>query len=624
MPMADNRSLPGFIVPAAAVEFLLLGHPEDRRQLQDSPLLGDVWLAYAAEPSKAQDLLITPYKTSTAASVAKNISTGLSQITRHGKRIQSPSVVYLQGIVAARLHFDEMVRILVPATHWWHERGVRKKLGAKDARGLRRRIAAIFHSGISGLRQPRTSSLEDNLSPLDRYLALTGLLLWASKQRGIRKTKPDIPALDGFFRKIIPRTDEIVEGLLELISDISRGVDVTEECLIFQISLNRRAMTALEKSIPAVKADAARRLFGVNCEKIAWAVVDAGIDGSHVAFQKENSSRIRKTYDFTRLRHVLTCCDSKGEISETELSRLIDGVAINRRDARKRLKQLAEDAFEQRPINWDVVEELIALADPPRPKSVHGTHVAGIIGAEASTDSGYSSGMCPDIQLYDFRVLSKSMEDTEFAIIAALQFIRYVNEKHSFITIHGANLSLSIPHNVRNYACGHTPVCNECERLVESGVVVVAAAGNRGYQNFETTEGIYQGYAAFSITDPGNADGVITVGATHGNWPHTYGVSFFSSRGPTGDGRTKPDLVAPGERIQAPYPGNEWGQESGTSMAAPHVSGAAAMLMARYAELIGQPRRIKKILCDGATDLGRDRSFQGHGMLDVLRTFQSI
>ena len=177
---------------------------------------------------------------------------------------------------------------------------------------------------------------------------------------------------------------------------------------------------------------------------------------------------------------------------------------------------------------------------------------AGSRRTAASGNEDNADGMCPDIRLYDFRVLAPSLKETEFAIIAALQYIRYLNERTDFMSIHGANLSLSIPHDVRNYACGRTPVCNECERLVDSGVVVVAAAGNRGYQSFDTSEGAYEGYAAFSITDPGNADGVITVGATHRYSPHTYGVSFFSSRGPTGDGRLKPDLVAPGERIRAP------------------------------------------------------------------------
>jgi serine protease AprX len=286
---------------------------------------------------------------------------------------------------------------------------------------------------------------------------------------------------------------------------------------------------------------------------------------------------------------------------------------------------LAADAEAQRPIDWERVEKFVRLDQAPPPPSPHGTHVAGILGGRTVSESEeQAGGVCPDINIYDFRVLARTIEDTEFAIIAALQYIRYLNELNSYLTIHGANLSLSIPHNVRNYACGRTPVCVECERVVESGVVVVAAAGNRGYHNFETSDGIYEGYAAFSITDPGNADGVITVGSTHRNWPHTYGVSFFSSRGPTGDGRLKPDLVAPGERIIGPLPGNKWGPMDGTSMATPHVSGAAAMLMARYPELVGQPRRIKKILCDNATDLERERSFQGRGMLDILRAFQSV
>lgn len=62
----------------------------------------------------------------------------------------------------------------------------------------------------------------------------------------------------------------------------------------------------------------------------------------------------------------------------------------------------------------------------------------------------------------------------------------------------------------------------------------------------------------------------------------------------------------------------------GTSMAAPFVSGAAAMLLARHRELIGRAARVKQVLCDSATDLGREKYFQGHGLVDVLRALQSV
>ena len=86
----------------------------------------------------------------------------------------------------------------------------------------------------------------------------------------------------------------------------------------------------------------------------------------------------------------------------------------------------------------------------------------------------------------------------------------------------------------------------------------------------------------------------------------------------------KPDLVAPGEKIKGPTPNNRAEFKDGTSMAAPHVSGVAAMLMARHTELIGQPARIKSILCSTATDLGRERYFQGCGLVDALRALQSV
>ena len=177
--------------------------------------------------------------------------------------------------------------------------------------------------------------------------------------------------------------------------------------------------------------------------------------------------------------------------------------------------------------------------------------------------------------------------------------------------IHGVNLSMSVVHDVANYACGRTPICEECERVVANGMVVVTAAGNRGFDKLASPDGGSMGdYRYISITDPGNAQSVITVGSTHRFMPHNYGVSYFSSRGPTGDGRTKPDLVAPGERIDSCSLHDNYETMDGTSMAAPHVSGAAVLLIARHRELIGQPMRVKEILLKSSTDLGREPRFQ--------------
>ena len=657
---ADGRPKQ-FSIPAELVEHILLGPADDRRVLQDSPLLGDVWTAYALDPGNVRDVLITPHRTATAASVASIIPEGLRMRAAERAREtdpkpaprdkERPKVAYLQGLVGARLYFDEVLCILVPLTQWWRQPKVIGRI--LEVGENKERLEKLLRRDAS--RQGVVQPVADNFSSLERYIALAGLIYWVSKlerPKAFQRPQPSpasrklpplppLPPLkfEDAFALYQPFVPEIIDGILAAYPVVMENakqlmalarvdkvdvIDADVEGYVFQISLNRVATAALDRSVPAIKADAAHSLFKVNCKNIVWAVLDSGIDDKHAAFVDQGRSRVRKTFDFTKIREIVSSEES--DVDPAELKDLADAAGITLAEASGHLKTIAEDAGAKRPINWGIVEKLITLKDPAPPSSPHGTHVAGIIGASGAI-IGHTDGVCPDIRLYDFRVLGQTIEDTEFAIIAALQYIRYVNERHNYITVHGANLSLSIPHNVRNYACGRTPVCNECERLVESGVVVVAAAGNRGYQKFNTTDGVFEGYAAFSITDPGNSDSVITVGSTHGNWPHTYGVSFFSSRGPTGDGRIKPDLVAPGERVQSCVTGgnhNEWGPESGTSMAAPHVSGAAAMLLARYEELIGQPRRVKQILCESATDLGRERSFQGHGMLDVLRAFQSI
>jgi len=648
----------------ALVDLVLLGPTHDRRQLQDSPILGDVWLAFANKPAQPQDLLLSPYRARPAGPVAALISKRLQALrsrgtgqtrsrgrgrsaaaagrsrtargrTRGEPLDDAPYVAYLQGLVAARLYFPEVLELIVPMTGWWSTR--RKQLAAFAADAaklgmLEERLALIVEwaKARNADEQDRIARSFASFAALDRYVALAGLILWAGSRAGASPgSEQGLGDAVGKLRTPKP----VAEALWELLQRIFK-TQRDEPPAIWQVSLNRPAMPALDRSVPAVKGDAARTLFKVKCDEIVWAVVDSGIDGGHEVFRSTDKtsglpmSRVVRSFDFSNIRRIVSLDNLRLDPKRPDrrVKDLIAGRALEPGVAVEMLRTLAKDAENDRPVNWPLVERFVEIDPKTTPASGHGTHVAGIIGADAQGNADFADGMCPDIRLYDFRVLGAgaSLADTEFAIIAALQYIRYLNESRSYMSIHGVNLSLSIPHDVRNFACGRTPICNECERLVDSGIVVVAAAGNMGYHSFETSKGSYEGYAAFSITDPGNADSVLTVGATHRSWPHTYGVSFFSSRGPTGDGRMKPDLVAPGERIRSSTPGGEWKELDGTSMAAPHVSGAAAMLMARYAELVGQPRRIKQLLCDTATDLGRERSFQGCGMLDVLRAFQRV
>jgi hypothetical protein len=178
---------PQFSIPADLVEHILLGPIDDRRVLQDSPLLGDVWTAYALDPGNVQDVLITPHRTATAASVASVIPEGLrlravereaeTNPTPASRDKDAPKVAYLQGLVGARLYFDEVLCILVPLTQWWRQPKVADRIVTVGEKKERLENLLRRDANKQGVVQPDT----ENYSSLERYIALAGLIYWVSK-----------------------------------------------------------------------------------------------------------------------------------------------------------------------------------------------------------------------------------------------------------------------------------------------------------------------------------------------------------------------------------------------------------------------------------------------------------
>jgi hypothetical protein len=645
------------------------------RFTQDTPVLPDVWMAYAERPGEQVELILTPYVDRAnvdatcprlAAYLRRNLSR-LAQAWAPGFS-RAPGcaarVAINENSVAVRLYLDELVRLVLPVSRWWRDR-IARFVGDIANEVADPNVVTLLASVLARNNQgPMTRDDDDDvhgiLSPDVLWmLRVIGTIGYAhealdgatdEEQRellfqGVWPPEEREPYRLAYYTRIVEAALRLFAGLsTDQLSDPSHGrvADQPLPVLVHHVSRNRKAELSIWRSRIAVKCDAVQRVFGLSCNDLAWAVVDDGIDASHPAFRRprpddamqpwpasgwNECTRVIGTFDFTCFRQIIS--------STTEDDHALPAAIRERLEAEPELRmELQASLMSGRELDWSLIRPIIEVSPEQTyhpPRSLHGTHVAGILagnwrraaGGDGSwADDTLIQGICPDLKLYDLRVIDGNGQGDEFNVMAALQFVRYLNAQSHVMRVHGVNISLSIRHDVVNYACGRTPICNECTRLVGEGIVVVAAAGNEGYGQINSAMAM-TAYQDISITDPGNAEAVITVGATHREEPHHYGVSYFSSRGPTGDGRSKPDLVAPGEKIESSIPGG-LRRLDGTSMAAPHVSGAAALLMARHKELIGEPQRIKEILCRTATDLGRERYFQGAGMLDILRALQSI
>ncbi|MFS4439554.1 S8 family peptidase [Paracoccaceae bacterium GXU_MW_L88] len=386
---------------------------------------------------------------------------------------------------------------------------------------------------------------------------------------------------------------------------------------IYKIWLDQPFQIDVYRSYKTIKCDAARIAFGAQGEGIVWAVADTGIDATHPHFRR---------YKTLEPPPGLTHCDfteKKDESEETSGdTALIDihghgthvaGIIAGETDCNAK-DENGNPLIDQIEIIYDV------SADGVKSEEVSRTKAPDII-----------QGIAPWTRIISLKVLKHPRDKNGISsVMSAIGYIQRINEYGRNIRIHGLNLSLSYDFQETWFAAGHSPVCKEVNRLVRSGVVVVISAGNAGFGYISGEGGaIHSSASTSTIGDPGNAELAITVGSTHRDRPHEYGVSYFSAKGPTIDGRLKPDLLAPGERIVSCDPGKtkriaSFKERSGTSMAAPHVSGMIAALLSVRREFIGQPERVKSILMESATDLGRVHDFQGAGLADLMRAMQSI
>lgn len=210
----------------------------------------------------------------------------------------------------------------------------------------------------------------------------------------------------------------------------------------------------------------------------------------------------------------------------------------------------------------------------------HGTHVAGIVASDHDT----YTGVAPDASIAAFRVLHGGAGLATDKIAA----MDWIVENPDAVTpaIEVINLSLG----PLNPGCGDgtSPSAQAVDAAVEAGLTVVVAAGNDGHD--ECT--VDASAAAVNAITVGSVDDQDTEDRDD------VELAESSSAGPTEDNRTKPEVVAPGVGVTSLFPGPFVATISGTSMAAPHVAGAAALVHSAHDDV--DPKDLRHLFMDTA------------------------
>jgi len=368
---------------------------------------------------------------------------------------------------------------------------------------------------------------------------------------------------------VVGRSLPIVNGLAADVPNAALPL-LAGNPIVVHIAMDRVAVGALERTGATVGSTAVRQALGLDGSGVAIAIIDSG--------------------------------------SAATLDDLSDPVAGGTR--------------------VDQFVDLVNARQTPYDDYGHGTHVTGIVGGNGFDSSGRRSGIAPAARLIELKVLDASGQGRISDVIAAIGYA--VAQKDAW-NIRVINLSVATG-VYESYNLD--PLTLATRAAVDAGIVVVAAAGNNGRSQQGATS--YGG-----TTAPGNAPWVLTVGASShmGTIDRADDtVATFSSRGPSAvDDAAKPDVVAPGVGTESlsdpnsafyvtksPYLLNgtvptsylPYLSLSGTSMAAPVVTGTVALMLQANPGLT--PNAVKAILEYTAQRYpGYDRLTQGAGFLNA-------
>ncbi|MFX1310833.1 MAG: S8 family serine peptidase [Promethearchaeota archaeon] len=231
-----------------------------------------------------------------------------------------------------------------------------------------------------------------------------------------------------------------------------------------------------------------------------------------------------------------------------------------------------------------------------KPKITHGTLMANIIVNQFLDENNNIIGIAPNARLFDFDI-SNSKEQYFFSNI--LEIFDYINENNLKIDV------LLIPFTTLHPSDGKDILSLSCNLLVDKGFIVVCPAGNFGPESY-------------TIGSPSAAKKVITIGA------HTKdkSISYFSGRGPTLDGRIKPDFCLPGSKIEIPLSEEKRINLSGTSISAAICAGIITLIKESDPNITYL--KIYDIIKKASINMNYKQISQGSGTINIPNIFEQV